>query len=296
VGVLASHSNGLSTIYHSDCFDTLQEIKDGSVDLIFADPPYNIGKTFGTFKDSWRSDKDYADWCYLWLDLCIDKLSQNGSIYVMTSTQAMPYLDLWLRDRLTILSRIVWHYDSSGVQAKKYYGSLYEPILHCVKNPKSYTFNSRAIEVEAKTGAVRQLIDYRKANPEPYKTTKVPGNTWYFPRVRYRMPEYEDHPSQKPEALLERIIKASSNPGDLVLDPFSGTFSTCAVSQKLNRKSIGIEMQELYYRIGLRRLGISNEYNGTDILPLVKSFTRRNANGIRKSVDSDVQTSIFEAG
>jgi site-specific DNA-methyltransferase (adenine-specific) len=296
VGVLASHSNELSTIYHSDCFDALQEIKDGSVDLIFADPPYNIGKTFGTFKDSWRSDKDYADWCYLWLDLCIDKLSQNGSIYVMTSTQAMPYLDLWLRDRLTILSRIVWHYDSSGVQAKKYYGSLYEPILHCVKNPKSYTFNSREIEVEAKTGAVRQLIDYRKANPEPYKTTKVPGNTWYFPRVRYRMPEYEDHPSQKPEALLERIIKASSNPGDLVLDPFSGTFSTCAVSQKLNRKSIGIEMQELYYRIGLRRLGISNEYNGTDILPLDKSFTRRNANGIRNSVDSDVQTSIFEAG
>ena len=296
MGVLASHSNELSTIYHSDCFDALQEIKDGSVNLIFADPPYNIGKTFGTFKDSWRSDKDYADWCYLWLDLCIDKLSQNGSIYVMTSTQAMPYLDLWLRDRLTILSRIVWHYDSSGVQAKKYYGSLYEPILHCVKNPKSYTFNSREIEVEAKTGAVRQLIDYRKANPEPYKTTKVPGNTWYFPRVRYRMPEYEDHPSQKPEALLERIIKASSNPGDLVLDPFSGTFSTCAVSQKLNRKSIGIEMQELYYRIGLRRLGISNEYNGTDILPLDKSFTRRNANGIRNSVNSDVQTSIFEAG
>jgi adenine-specific DNA-methyltransferase len=296
VGVLASHSNELSTIYHSDCFDALQEIKDGSVDLIFADPPYNIGKTFGTFKDSWRSDRDYADWCYLWLDLCIDKLSQNGSIYVMTSTQAMPYLDLWLRDRLTILSRIVWHYDSSGVQAKKYYGSLYEPILHCVKNPKSYTFNSREIEVEAKTGAVRQLIDYRKANPEPYKTTKVPGNTWYFPRVRYRMPEYEDHPSQKPEALLERIIKASSNTGDLVLDPFSGTFSTCAVSQKLNRKSIGIEMQELYYRIGLRRLGISNEYNGTDILPLDKSFTRRNANGIRNSVNSDVQTSIFEAG
>jgi site-specific DNA-methyltransferase (adenine-specific) len=295
VVVLASHSNELSTIYHSDCFDALQEIKDGSVDLVFADPPYNIGKTFGTFKDSWRSDKDYADWCYLWLDLCINKLSQNGSIYVMTSTQAMPYLDLWMRDRLTILSRIVWHYDSSGVQAKKYYGSLYEPILHCVKNPKSYTFNSREIEVEAKTGAVRQLIDYRKANPEPYKTTKVPGNTWYFPRVRYRMPEYEDHPSQKPEALLERIIKASSNPGDLVLDPFSGTFSTCAVSQKLNRKSIGIEMQELYYRIGLRRLGISNEYNGTHILPLDKSFARRNTVGIRNSVISDVQASIFEA-
>jgi len=296
VGILASHSGKLTTIYHSDCFDALQEIENESVDLIFADPPYNIGKQFGTFKDSWRSDSDYAEWCYLWLDLCISKLSERGSIYVMTSTQAMPYLDLWLRDRLTILSRIMWHYDSSGVQAKKYYGSLYEPILHCVKNPKNYTFNAREIEVEAKTGAVRQLIDYRKATPEPYKTTKVPGNTWYFPRVRYRMPEYEDHPSQKPEALLERIIKASSNPGDLVLDPFSGTFSTCAVSQKLQRRSIGIEMQESYYRIGLRRLGLDTEYKGIEIVPLDKSYVRKNANGIRNALSSDAQIDIFEAG
>lgn len=296
VGILASHSGELTTIYHSDCFDALQEIENESVDLIFADPPYNIGKRFGTFKDSWRSDSDYAEWCYLWLDLCINKLSERGSLYVMTSTQAMPYLDLWLRDRLTILSRIVWHYDSSGVQAKKYYGSLYEPIIHCVKNPKNYTFNAREIEVEAKTGAVRQLIDYRKATPEPYKTTKVPGNTWYFPRVRYRMPEYEDHPSQKPEALLERIIKGSSNPGDLVLDPFSGTFSTCAVSQKLQRRSIGIEMQESYYRIGLRRLGLDTEYKGIEIVPLDKSYVRKNANGIRNALSSDAQIDIFEAG
>jgi adenine-specific DNA-methyltransferase len=296
VGILARHSSDLTTIYHSNCFDALQEIDNNSIDLIFADPPYNIGKRFGTFKDSWRSDKDYAEWCYLWLDLCISKLSENGSIYIMTSTQAMPYLDLWLRDRITILSRIVWHYDSSGVQAKKYYGSLYEPILHCVKNPKNYTFNAREIEVEAKTGAVRQLIDYRKATPEPYKTTKVPGNTWYFPRVRYRMPEYEDHPSQKPEALLERIIKASSNPGDLVLDPFSGTFSTCAVSQKLERRSIGIELQEPYYRIGLRRLGLDTKYNDVEILPLDKSFVRRNANGIRNASNSDAQINIFEVG
>jgi site-specific DNA-methyltransferase (adenine-specific) len=296
VGILASHSGELATIYHSDCFDALQEIENESVDLIFADPPYNIGKRFGTFKDSWRSDSDYAEWCYLWLDLCIAKLSERGSIYVMTSTQAMPYLDLWLRDRLTVLSRIVWHYDSSGVQAKKYYGSLYEPIIHCVKNPKNYTFNAREIEVEARTGAVRQLIDYRKATPEPYKTTKVPGNTWYFPRVRYRMPEYEDHPSQKPEALLERIVKASSNPGDLVLDPFSGTFSTCAVSQKLQRRSIGIEMQESYYRIGLRRLGLDTEYKGIGIVPLDKSFVRKNANGIRNALGRDAQIDIFDAG
>jgi site-specific DNA-methyltransferase (adenine-specific) len=198
----------------------------------------------------------------------------------MTSTQAMPYLDLWLRERLTVLSRIVWHYDSSGVQAKKHFGSLYEPILFCVKNSKNYTFNAADIEVEAKTGATRKLIDYRKATPTPYKATKVPGNTWYIPRVRYRMPEYEEHPSQKPEALLERIIKASSNIGDIVLDPFAGTFTTCAVAQRFKRQTIGIELQTEYFKTGLRRLGIADCFEGEKLMPINKTFVIKNSNQI----------------
>ena len=112
----------------------------------------------------------------------------------------------------TIKSRIVWSYDSSGVQAKNYFGSMYEPILMMVKDQKNYTFNRDDILVEAKTGAKRALIDYRKNPPQPYNQKKVPGNVWEFPRVRYLMDEYENHPTQKPKALLERIILASSNP------------------------------------------------------------------------------------
>ena len=276
------------TLYNGNCFDCLLDIKDESVDLIFADPPYNIGKKFGNFIDSWESDKHYAEWCYKWLELCIAKLKPNGSLYVMSSTQAMPYLDLWLRERVTILSRIVWHYDSSGVQAKKHFGSLYEPILFCVKDVKNYTFNTEAIEIEAKTGATRKLIDYRKKIPSLYKSTKIPGNTWYMPRVRYRMPEYEQHPSQKPEALLERIIKASSNIGDLVLDPFAGTFTTCAVAKKLERKTIGIELQSEYFKIGLRRLEVSHCFNGEALKPLNKSFMKK----ITKS--NKTQEEIFD--
>lgn len=280
-----------SIIYHGNCLDVLRSIEDNSIDLIFVDPPYNIGKQFGTFKDSWKNEKDYINWCYEWLDLCVSKLKDSGSLYVMTSTQAMPHFDIWLRDKVSILSRIIWHYDSSGVQAKKYYGSLYEPILFTVKNPKLYTFNAADIEVEAKTGATRKLIDYRKEVPTPYKTTKVPGNTWYFPRVRYRMPEYEEHPSQKPEALLERIIKASSNVGDVVLDPFSGTFTTCAVAEKLGRKSIGIELQEEYIKIGLRRLKISEEYNGIKLKPIEKSTQIKN---IRREKTNQIQDSLWQ--
>ncbi|WP_293129952.1 adenine-specific DNA-methyltransferase [Microcoleus sp. bin38.metabat.b11b12b14.051] len=247
------------------------EIKDNSIDLIFADPPYNIGKNFNGFQDKWEFESDYLEWSYQWLNLCVNKLKHNGSLYLMASTQSMPYFDLYLRERLTVLSRIVWYYDSSGVQAKNYYGSLYEPILYCVKDKRNYTFNSSDILVEAKTGAVRKLIDYRKSIPSVYNSEKVPGNVWEFPRVRYRMPEYEDHPTQKPTSLLERIIKASSNEGDVVLDIFSGTFTTSYVAKQLKRQSIGIELQEKYLQIGLRRLEITTNDSEEELMSEVES-------------------------
>ena len=246
----------------SDVFEGLSLVKDESVDLVFIDPPYNIGKKFHNTHDKWEKDEDYLNWCYQWIDICINKMKKSGSMYIMTSTQFMPYFDLYIRKKLSILSRIVWSYDSSGVQAKKYYGSMYEPILFCVKDDKNYTFNANDILVEAKTGAKRKLIDYRKPVPTPYNTEKVPGNVWEFARVRYRMEEYENHPTQKPTALLERIIKASSNEGDTILDPFSGSFTTSFVAKELGRKSIGIDISDEYYKIGLRRVLGIKEHNG----------------------------------
>lgn len=259
-------------IIHGDALEALKTLPDNSVDLIFADPPYNIGKNFNGHIEKWKTEEAYLKWCYEWLDLCIQKLKPNGSFYVMTATQFMPFFDIYLRKKLHILSRIVWYYDSSGVQAKKYFGSMYEPILFCVKDKNNYTFNSNDILVEAKTGAKRKLIDYRKPVPTVYSSEKVPGNVWEFPRVRYRMEEYENHPTQKPIALLERIIKASSNKGDLVLDPFSGTFTTCFVAKELGRKSIGIELQDEYIKIGLRRLQLANEYKGEKLEKEIRTF------------------------
>ena len=270
-----------ATILHGDCLAVLATMPRATADLIFADPPYNIGKTFSTFRDAWPSDIAYVEWCHQWLAACIRVLKPTGSMYVMSSTQSMPYLDLWLRDRMTILSRIVWHYDSSGVQARNRFGSLYEPILHCVNDARHYTFNANDIKVEARTGAIRKLIDYRKVVPTPYKTTKVPGNTWYIPRVRYRMPEYEHHPSQKPEALLERIIKASSNPGDVVLDPFGGTFTTCAVARRLGRTSVGIELQADYIKGWASQIGNSHPLQRRATFPPPPSRTLARTQGLK---------------
>lgn len=276
-------------IYHGDAIATLRStIETASVDLIFVDPPYNIGKKFADFEDRWPSDAEYAEWAYQWIDECIRVLKPTGTMYVMTSTQAIPYLDLYIRERLTILSRIVWSYDSSGYQARKYYGSMYEPILHCVKDAKAYTFNVDDICVPARTGAERKLIDYRGKTPKRYSTTKVPGNVWHVPRVRYRMDEYEEHPAQKPQALLERIIRASSHVGDTVLDPFAGTFTTAAVAQALGRKSISIESQAAYLKIGLRRVLGYEMYQGERLARPTKNTCMRNGRGLKKAATDDL--------
>ena len=169
---------------------------------------------------------------------------------------------------------------------------MYEPILHCVKDKSNYIFNSGDIKIEAKTGSQRKLIDYRKSIPSQYNTEKVPGNVWYFPRVRYRMEEYENHPSQKPESLLERIILASTNKGSLVFDPFAGTFTSAAVAKRLGRNSISIESQEEYLKIGLRRVLGWKEYKGEKLLPPHKKYTRKNKNSQGINI---IQESIFDA-
>ena len=243
--------------------------------MIFVDPPYNIGKNFNGLRDKWPSEVDYFNWVSSWLDLSISKLKPTGSLYLMCATQHFAQFDLLLRQRLTILSRIIWYYDSSGVQAKRFFGSLWEPIFHCVLDPKRYTFNADDILIEAKTGAQRKLIDYRKPVPTPYNTKKVPGNAWYFPRVRYRMAEYENHPSQKPLPLLERVVSASSNAGEVVLDPFSGTFTAACAAANLNRRSINIEIDEDYLKIGLRRLGMPAEHKGENLYRLKRAYKRR---------------------
>lgn len=263
-------------VIRDECISVLNKMKPKTIDLIFADPPYNIGKDFGNDSDLWQDRTAYLNWCYEWIDACFRVLKDNGTFYLMNSTQNIAYLSVYLQEHYHVICDIVWSYDSSGMQSKKKFGSLYEPILMATKTSKSkYTFNHEAILVEAKTGAKRGLIDYRKNPPRPYNTQKVPGNVWEFPRVRYKMEEYENHPSQKPEALLERIIKASSNQGETVLDPFGGSFSTCSVARKLGRKTIGIEMNPDYYRIGIRRTGISEIYEG---MLLEKDKSRKTKN------------------
>lgn len=278
--VQAQSENSLAIL--GDSISVLRKIRSGVIDLIFADAPYNIGKDFGNNQDKWDSIEDYVTWCKIWLDECMRVLKADGTLYFMTATQHMPYLDIYMSEKYHVLCRIVWTYDSSGVQSKKMFGSLYEPILMVTKTQNArYTFNGQDVLVEAKTGAQRKLIDYRKDPPQPYNSQKIPGNVWSFPRVRFKMDEYENHPTQKPESLLERIIKASSNAGDLILDPFAGSFTTSAVAVSLDRRAIGIDINEEYFKIGLRRTGITNMYKGNSIEKIKERKTKAKSKYVR---------------
>lgn len=280
--VLEEVHNERCMAIHGDCLETLRQIKSGSVDLIFADPPYNIGKDFGNHSDQWNSVSEYLAWCRTWIDECMRTLKDDGVMYFMNATQYMPYLDVYVSERYNVLCRIVWTYDSSGVQAKRLFGSLYEPILMANKSAKMrFTFNRQDILIDARTGAERKLIDYRKDPPQPYNSKKTPGNVWTFPRVRYRMAEYENHPAQKPERLLERIILASSNPGELVLDPFAGSFTAPSVAVRLGRAAVGIELNQEYFETGLRRAGIAVEYAGKPLVKEKRRTTRARSKYVR---------------
>lgn len=127
VGAEEVHNEN-SMVVLGDSIEVLKRVKSKSVNLIFADAPYNIGKDFGNNQDKWESITKYIDWCKNWIDECMRILCDDGTMYFMTATQHMPYLDVYVSEKYNVLCRIVWAYDSSGVQSKKYTGlcmSLY---------------------------------------------------------------------------------------------------------------------------------------------------------------------------
>ena len=256
-----------------DSLKIMPKIKSNTFKMIFADPPYNIGKIFGKTKEKWEKE-EYIAWCKKWIDESMRVLRDDGVLCFMSATQFMPYLDCYVDERYKVVSRVIWYYDSSGVQSKTSFGSLYEPILIISKNKEKTTFNRKNAMVEAKTGAVRKLMDYRKTPPQRFNTTRIVGNVWEIPRVKFLMKEYETHPTQKPERLLERIISIFTNEKDLILDPFAGTFTSNAVAQRLGRYSVGIEQEEEYYKIGLRRLELAKRYKKETLFKSKKRVTK----------------------
>ena len=231
-----------NTIICGDAAQELARLRAGSVDLLIADPPYNLGKDYGNNRD----EKDwvaYGTFTRAWLTEAVRVLKPTGSIYVFMGVRFISKLFGILEDdfQLRFNGWITWHY-TQGMGRKTGFSPRHEDLL-CFTKSGQFTFNLDAVRIPQKY--YRERNNMNGANP---------GDVWQFSHVHYCSAEREEHPTQKPEALLERIIRASSNPGDLVVDPFVGSGTTCRVAKVLGRDWVGIELNPDYVAMTKNRL------------------------------------------
>jgi site-specific DNA-methyltransferase (adenine-specific) len=331
----------LGRIVQGDCIKKLKGLDAGSVNLAFADPPFNIGYDYDEYDDH-RSCEDYLDWSRLWITEVKRVLKADGTFWLAIGDEYAAELKVMATRELgfTCRSWVVWYY-TFGVHCKHKFTRSHAHLFHFVKNPKKFTFNTDAIRVPS----ARQLVyGDKRANPKgrvpddtwiiaPAMTSPPPrgglkggcepgmhddartsddldylpsatwvlrpqdlpagftadGDTWYFPRVCGTFKEREGfHGCQMPEQLLGRIIRACSNEGDLVMDPFAGSGTTLAVAKKLGRRYLGIELSKQYVgecRTRLKTIKPGDPLDGFEdpltSVPDTASGTVRTADGRR---------------
>lgn len=237
----------LNKIICGDCIKVLGRVSEPFADLIFADPPFNIGYKYDKYHDEVEGDK-YIARTRDWMAACKKVLKSNGSFYIAIGDDYAANVKI-IADEIGLVMRnwIIWHY-TFGQQTKNKFARAHTHIFYFVNDPKHFTFNDYAVRVPSD----RQLIyDDRRANP----AGKIPDDVWEDSRVCGTFKERTGwHPCQMPERLLMRIIAVSSNPGDCVLDPFVGSGTTAAAAMKLKRNYVGIEISRDYVEKARQRL------------------------------------------
>lgn len=244
-------------IYHLDCLDALPHIPDESINLTVTSPPYNIGKEY----EKPLPLEDYLNWCAQWIEQIYRLTVDNGGFWLnlgylsiphRAKAIPIPYL-LWDKIPFYLIQEIIWHY-GAGVAGRHFFSPRNEKFLWYVKNPNNYTFN---------------LDDVRDPNvkyPHQKKNGKIkvnslgknPTDVWEFPKVtsgkNRSSAERTPHPAQFPAAVIERIIKATSNSDDIIFDPFLGSGTTAVVALALQRQVIGFEIRQDYCDIAANRI------------------------------------------
>jgi len=233
-----------------DATAEMAKLPDACVDLLIADPPYNLGKDYGNNHDlkSWAM---YANFTHNWLTEAVRVLKPTGSLYVFMGVRYISRLFIMLEDEFSLNFNgwITWHY-TQGIGRKIGFSPRHEDILYFTRS-EDFTFNLDNVRIPQKY--------YRKRNN---MAGANPGDVWSFSHVHYCSEERENHPTQKPEALMERMISASSSPGDVVLDPFVGSGTTCRVAQVLERQWLGIDINPDY--IDMSQARITSLFDGFD--------------------------------
>jgi site-specific DNA-methyltransferase (adenine-specific) len=259
-----------NTVRNQDCIAGLKQLPDGVADLAFADPPFNIGYDYDVYHDKLESE-NYLAWSRDWMSQIVRVLKPNGTFWLAIGDEYAAELKVMMQRELGLTCRswVVWYY-TFGVNCKSKFSRSHAHLFHMVKQADDFTFNADAIRVPS----ARQLVyGDTRANPtgrlpddtwilRPQDTPESftsEEDTWYFPRVCGTFKERAGwHGCQMPEQLLGRIIRACSNEGELVVDPFGGSGTTLAVAKKIKRRFLGFELSEQYAaRVNARLESIS---------------------------------------
>ena len=258
----------IGTIHQGDCIDLMRQIEAGTIDLAFADPPFNIGYEYDAYHD--RRDPDqYVAWSRSWIAEVHRVLKPGGTFWLAIGDEFAAELKVAAEHQVGFATRswVVWYY-TFGVNCTRKFSRSHAHLLHFVKDESNFTFNAEDPQVRVPSARALVYAD-KRANPAgrlPDDTWilrpqdlqdgfQPTDDTWYYARVAGTFKERQGfHGCQMPEQLLGRIIRVSSNPGDVVLDPFAGSGTTLAVAKKLGRRWLGCELSEEYVRAATKRL------------------------------------------
>lgn len=253
-------STALDKTILGDAFAVCPLLPKESVDLIIADPPYNLTKSFHDGKFTKKKTADYKEYTRQWLSIVYPLLKPTGSIYVCCDWETSLIIGQVLGDYFKIRNRITWQREK-GRGAKANWKNGLEDIWYATKSD-TYTFNLEAVKARKKVIAPYRVggkpKDWTETEEGNYRDT-CPSNFWDDITIPFwSMPENTAHPTQKSEKLIAKIILASSNPGDIIFDPFLGSGTSSVVAKKLNRHYLGIEIEEQYCLWAEKRLEIAD--------------------------------------
>lgn len=245
-----------------DFFEVIDWLPAQSVDLAFADPPYNLTKDFNGRVFEQRLVGAYEEWLDTWLSRLSRILKPTASLYVCSEWRSSAAVYNIIEKYFQVRNRITWEREK-GRGSKTNWKNTSEDIWFCTVSD-DYVFNVDAVKLKR-----RVLAPYSdtEGKPKDWEKTKIggvrlthPSNVWLDLTVPFwSMPENTDHPTQKPEKLLAKVILASSNKGAVILDPFLGSGTTSVVAKKLGRRYIGIEIDEFYCCLAEKRLDMAEK-------------------------------------
>jgi site-specific DNA-methyltransferase (adenine-specific) len=246
-------SDWLNRVFCEDALHGLARIPDASIDLLIADPPYNLGKDYGNDSDKLDADA-YLRWTAQWVDAALPKLKENGSLYIFLTWRYSPEIFVLLKQRMTMINEIIWdrRVPSMGGSTRSY-SSVHDTIGFFVRQ-KGYYFDLDAIRIpyDAATKKARSRSIFVGA--KWLELGYNPKDLWSVSRLHREHPERAEHPTQKPLEIVERMIKASCPPGGVVLDPFMGSGTTAVAARRCGRHFTGFELNPEYCEVLESRL------------------------------------------